>query len=107
MQNGKASTGKAACGKVPKLTGVVIGTFHYPETATAGLLCEPDTRNFCIIACSHTVGWKLIQTTCQGVGNVSLNLFGWRRRLNHVLLLTDVHFLLLDERRTLSLLEPS
>lgn len=51
---------RAACSKVPKLASIAIGTLHYPETATTGLLCEPDISIFCIIGSIHTVGWKLI-----------------------------------------------
>lgn len=51
---------RAACSKVLKLTSIAIGTLHYPESATTGLLCEPNIRNFYIIGCGHTVGWKLI-----------------------------------------------
>lgn len=51
---------RAACSKVPKLSSITIGTLHYPENKTTGLLCETNITNLRIVGCSHTVGWNLI-----------------------------------------------
>lgn len=50
---------RAACSEVPKLSGIAIGTLHYPKDKT-GLLCEMNIKNLRIVGCSHAVGWNLI-----------------------------------------------
>lgn len=90
---------RAACSKVPKLPSTAVGALDYSETARAGQLWEANTRSFSIMACTHTVGWKL--TNLQGVGNANLSPARWRQRLNRVLLLRDVNFGLLDKSQTL------